>query len=310
MTTHFSGQQNQPCSEPKLSWQSSLSSLLHQNWDVNVAHKRSSQNVGSVASVLRENLDLSLQEASCPRNSLSTYITQAAEELTPSLSSTAVQRIISLFLYWAGPSPGCGGITHDLKKPNLNPESEDIPPHKPPFVFSSHSQVHPASQHWRQWMSPTSPYAQLPIAIGLTSLFGYYQGSFLACWRWDPRVDVHSLAKVTGQVSNSDFSIELWPVGGEGEWHLGIVGVGWAWAWWHSSTFSRWSKNMWCFGGPQGSGWLRARVLKSDGLDQPQLSHFLAAWLWLFNVSHGFHMCNCYFSDLFWRWNDTMHVNQ
>lgn len=135
MTTHFSGQQNQPCSEPKLSWQSSLSSLLHQNWDANVAHKRSSQNVGSVASVLRENLDLSLQEASCPWNSLSTYITQAAEELTPSLSSTAVQRIISLFLYWAGPSPGCGGITDDLKKPNLNPESEDKPPHKPPLCL-------------------------------------------------------------------------------------------------------------------------------------------------------------------------------
>lgn len=63
------------------------------------------------------------------------------------------------------------------------------------------------------------------------------------------------------------------PASGKGEWHLGIVGVGWAWGWWHCSTFSCWSKNMWCFVGPQGSEWLKARVLKSDGLDStPALS--------------------------------------
>lgn len=36
MTTHFSSQSNQPCSEPKLSWQSAPSSL-HLNGDVHAA---------------------------------------------------------------------------------------------------------------------------------------------------------------------------------------------------------------------------------------------------------------------------------
>lgn len=153
------------------------------SWGCKCSTHWSSQNVGSLTSALRENLDLSLKEASCPRNGLSTYLIQAIEELTPSLTSTAAQRIISLFLYWAGPSPGCGGIIDDSEKPNLSSESEPLHSHKPPFVFSPHSQVHSASQHCRMWVSPISPCDQLPITIGLTYRSGYNQGSFPYC-KW------------------------------------------------------------------------------------------------------------------------------
>lgn len=57
-------------------------------------------------------------KASCPRCGLPTYLSQAMEELTPSLTSTATQRKISLLLYRAGPSPGCGGINDDSEQPN------------------------------------------------------------------------------------------------------------------------------------------------------------------------------------------------
>lgn len=100
--------------------------------------------------------------------------------------------------------------------------------------------------------------------MGLTCLPGYYWGSLPDFWRWDPTVKSHSLARVAGQVFNSD--AELWPEGDEGKLHLGIVGVGWAWGLGHCSTFSCWSKDMWYFGGPLGSGWLREKLLKSDGL--------------------------------------------
>lgn len=142
--------------------------------DLNVAHNWSSWNVGSLISTLRENLDLFLKEALCPSNGLSTYLIQATEEPTSSLTSTAAQRGISLFLYWAGPSPGCGVITDDSEKPNLSSESEALPSHKPPFVFSPHSQAHSASQHCRLWVSPISPCVQLPIIIGLTSPSGFF----------------------------------------------------------------------------------------------------------------------------------------
>ena len=46
MTTHFSGQQNHPCSEPKLSRQRAPSSL-HQHGDGSAAHNYSSRNVDS-----------------------------------------------------------------------------------------------------------------------------------------------------------------------------------------------------------------------------------------------------------------------
>lgn len=65
-------------------------------------------------------------KASCLRNGVSTYLTQAMEGLTPSLTSAATWRIISLFLY--GPfqelalPQGVGEWLAYSERPNPSPE--------------------------------------------------------------------------------------------------------------------------------------------------------------------------------------------
>lgn len=95
-TTHSSGRQNQPCSEPKRSQQSAPSSLLHENWDDSAAHRKQQERGARPQCTQRESRPVFVESPS-PRQGLSPCLTpaMATEELTPPLNSTAVQRSIS-----------------------------------------------------------------------------------------------------------------------------------------------------------------------------------------------------------------------
>lgn len=134
---------------------------LFQNGDVNAEHNWSSWNMESVTSTLRENLGLSVDSLMSQKWFVNVpYLDYGRADPFPHNCSEE-NFFISL---QSGPSQGCGGITDDTEKPSLNSESEDMQPYKLPFLFFPHSQVYLAPQHFRQWVSPPSPHAQLSTA--------------------------------------------------------------------------------------------------------------------------------------------------